>query len=262
MTASPALIVERDGAITTLILNRPDVGNALDIPLARALLEQVIACDEDEAVRAVVLTGSGRLFCAGGDLASFSATGTNISATIKEITAYLHAVVARLTTMDKPLVTAINGPAAGAGLSFAIAGDVALADPAAHFTSAYTAVGLTPDCGATWLLPRLVGMRRAQELVLTNRRVGAEEAATIGLVSRVTAAGAVLEEARTVARGLAAGATGAFGAARRLLRTSLESSLETQLDLESRTIATAARTPHGREGIAAFLGKRKPDFSR
>ena len=262
MSPVTSLLVERNEAVVRLTLNRPDVGNAIDVPLARSLLEQAIHCEEDDSVRCVVLTGAGRMFCAGGDLASFVAAGENVSALIKEITAYLHGAIARLAKMGKPLVTAVNGPAAGAGFSLALLGDVVLADPSAHFTVAYTAVGLTPDGGATWLLPRLVGLRRAQELVLTNRRVTAEEGVALGLITRTVAEGSLATSAMSLARELAMKATGALGEARRLLQASFESSFETQMDRESRTIAAAARTPHGREGVAAFLAKRKPDFSR
>jgi len=255
------VLVERRGAVATVTLNRPDAGNSINVPLARALMEAAIECDEDEAVRCVLLTGSGRFFCAGGDLGAIAAAGDRAAVLIKEITAYLHVAIARLANMDKPLVTAINGASAGAGLSLAILGDLALATPAAHFTAAYTAIGLSPDGGLTWLLPRLIGMRRAQDLVLTNRRVPAPEAATIGLVTRVTADGALMEEALATAGELAAGATRALGQARRLLLGSLESGLETQMDRESRAIAAAMRTAHGREGIRAFLAKQKPDFS-
>jgi 2-(1,2-epoxy-1,2-dihydrophenyl)acetyl-CoA isomerase len=256
------VLVERRGAVAILTLNRPDAGNTIDVPMARALMEAAIACDEDDAVRCVLLTGSGRFFCAGGDLGAFASAGELAAALIKEITAYLHMAIARLAHMGKPLVTAINGPAAGAGMSLAILGDLALAAPAAHFTVAYAAVGLTPDGGLSWLLPRLVGMRRAQELVLTNRRVPAPEAAVIGLISRVSAEGGLMDESLATADGLAAGATVAYAGARRLLLESFESGLETQMDRESRSIAAATRTPHGREGIRAFLAKQKPDFGR
>jgi 2-(1,2-epoxy-1,2-dihydrophenyl)acetyl-CoA isomerase len=256
------VLVERRGAVAILTLNRPDVGNTIDVPLARALMEAAIDCDEDDAVRCVLLTGNGRFFCAGGDLGAFASAGDRSSVLIKEITAYLHVAIARLANMGKPLVTAVNGPAAGAGLSLAILGDLALAAPTAHFTVAYTAVGLTPDGGSTWLLPRLVGLRRAQELVLTNRRVPAPEAAAIGLITRVTGDGTLMDEALATAAGLAAGATQALGQARRLLLASFETGLETQMDREARAIAAATRTAHGREGIRAFLAKQKPDFSR
>jgi 2-(1,2-epoxy-1,2-dihydrophenyl)acetyl-CoA isomerase len=258
---SDAILLERQGAVATITLNRPDAGNAIDLPIARALLEAAIACDEDPAVRCVLLTGAGRLFCVGGDVAAFARQSERLPAYIKEITTYLHGALVRFARMGKPMVTAINGPAAGAGIGLAAIGDIALAAPEAHFTLAYTAIGMSPDGGATWLLPRLIGMRRTQELVLRNRRVQAGEAAEIGLVTRVTESGQTLAEASALAEELAAGATSAFGTSRRLLLDSLSASLETQLDAESRGIAGQARNADGREGIAAFLGKRPPIFT-
>jgi 2-(1,2-epoxy-1,2-dihydrophenyl)acetyl-CoA isomerase len=229
--------------------------------MARALMEAAIACDEDDSSRCILLTGAGRLFCAGGDVAAFAAAGDRLPAFLREITSYVHAAIVRLVRMDKPVVTAINGPAAGAGIGLALLGDIAIADPRAHFTLAYTGIGMSPDGGSTWLLPRLVGLRRAQELCLRNRRVGAEEAAGIGLVTRVAAADALMEEAQMLALELAGSATRALGATRRLLLESTGNSLEAQLDAESRSIAAMARTADGKEGIASFVDKRPPDFT-
>lgn len=255
-----AILVEREGAVARITLNRPEIGNAIDLPMARALMEAAIACDEDDAVRCVIVTGSGRMFCAGGDVSAFAAAGEKLPAFITEVTVYVHAAVTRLLRMKKPLVTAINGPAAGAGISLAIMGDIALAEPDAHFTLAYSALGLSPDGGASWLLPRLIGLRRAQELCLTNRRVDAEEAAAIGLITRTVPAGTLAAQAMDLAQGMARAATPALGVARRLLLESGNASLEAQLDAESRGISGLSRTAEGREGIAAFLEKRKPDF--
>jgi 2-(1,2-epoxy-1,2-dihydrophenyl)acetyl-CoA isomerase len=257
---SESLLFERRGAVAVLTLNRPDVGNAIDIPLARALMEAAITCDEDDAIRCVLLTGSGRLFCVGGDVGAFASAGDAIPSFLKEVTAYLHMAITRFARMGKPLVTAINGPAAGAGFSLAILGDLVLAARTAHFTLAYTALGLSPDGGSTWLLPRLVGLRRAQELVLTNKRASAEQAVEMGLITRVVDDAALGSESQALATELAAGATVAIGHARRLLLSSFDSSLETQMELESRSIAASSRTPHGREGIRAFIAKRKPDY--
>jgi 2-(1,2-epoxy-1,2-dihydrophenyl)acetyl-CoA isomerase len=254
------VLLERDGAVARITLNRPEVGNALDLPTAHALMEAVIACDEDDAVRCVLLTGAGRLFCVGGDVAAFAQAGDQLPAFLKEITVYVHAAVARLMRMDKPVVTAVNGAAAGAGVGLAILGDIALAAPRAQFALAYGALGLSPDGGSTWLLPRLVGLRRAQELCLRNRRVTAEEAAAMGLVTRVVE-GDLMNEAMDVARDLARSATPALGVTRRLLLDSATASLEAQLDAESRGIASLARTAQGKEGVAAFLEKRAPDFT-
>src|ERR1700756_1618329 len=173
--------LKREGAVATLTLDRPEVGNAIDIPMAREFMEQAIRCEGDAAIRCVVLTGAGKLFCGGGDVAAFANAGDQLPEFLREITSYLHAGIAALARMDKPLVVAVNGSAAGAGIGLAILGDVVLCDPAASFSLAYTGIGLTPDGGTTWLLPRLIGLRRTQEPCLTNRKVRAAEAARLGL---------------------------------------------------------------------------------
>jgi 2-(1,2-epoxy-1,2-dihydrophenyl)acetyl-CoA isomerase len=254
------LLFERLGAVARITLDRPQVGNAIDIPMAREFMERAIECDEDDSIRCVLVTGNGRLFCAGGDVAAFHGAGDQLPAFLKEITAYLHSAVSRFARMNKPLVTAINGPVAGAGIGLAIMGDIVLADPAAHFTLAYTAIGMSPDGGTTWLLPRLIGLRAAQELSLSNRRVKADEAASLGLVTRVAAEGALAEEAEKLSLELAASAVTALGATRRLLLESFSNSLETHMELESRAIAAQARTYEGREGVAAFVEKRAPRY--
>ncbi len=252
--------LERENGVARLTLDRPDVGNAVDIPMARAFMEAAIALDEDDTVRCILLSGAGRLFCAGGDVAAFSGAGDALPAFLKEITTYLHSGIARLMRTAKPVVTAVNGPAAGAGIGLALLGDIVLAGASAHFTLAYTGIGLSPDGATTWLLPRLVGLRRAQEMCLTNRRILAEEALQIGLVTRVLPDGELAAEATNIAEGLAAGATSALGATRRLLLDSDANTPETQMELESRSIAVQARTADGREGVAAFVQKRKPTF--
>lgn len=250
----------RSDGVATLTLNRPEAGNALDIPLARALLDAAIACDEDPAIRCVILKGEGRYFCVGGDVASFSTAGDRLAILTKKITAYLHMAISRLVRMEKPLITAINGPAAGAGMSLAALGDLAFAAPSAHFTVAYSAIGLTPDAGMTYILPRLVGLRKAQELIFTNKRLSAESAVLIGLINRVVDAASLDQEAARFASVLAAGATSALGQTRRLLLQSFGESLEGQLETEARAIADAARSANGREGVAAFVAKRQPNF--
>jgi 2-(1,2-epoxy-1,2-dihydrophenyl)acetyl-CoA isomerase len=162
----------------------------------------------------------------------------------------------RFLRMRKPLVTLVNGPAAGAGMSLAIAGDVAIAARSAHFTAAYGALGLSPDGGMSWRLPRLVGLRLAQDIILTNRRVTSEEAATIGLVSRVVEDDALAETGVKVAAELAAAPTAALGAARNLLLDSFETSLEAQLEREARSIAALGRSAETRARVAAFLTRR------
>ncbi len=254
------VLFQIDGAVATITLDRPGVGNALDIPMARELMQTAVRCEGDEAIRCVVITGAGRLFCAGGDVVAFSQAGDELTAFLREIATYLHAAVSAFSRMNKPLVTAVNGPAAGAGVGLAIMGDIVLADPSAHFTMAYTAIGMSPDGGSTWLLPRLVGLRRAQELCLTNRRVKADEAAALGLVTRTVEAGTLAAETASLAGELARAATTALGATRRLLVESFSNSLESHLELENRAIAAQGGSPQGREGIAAFVDKRPPQF--
>ena len=254
------LSFERRGAIAWLTLDRPLVGNAIDLALARALMETAIACDEDSAIRCVVLTGAGKMFCAGGDVGLLAGAGDAVPVLLKELTAYLHMAVARFARMGKPLVTAINGAAAGAGMSLAILGDIALAARSAHFTLAYGSIGLSPDGGSTWLLPRLVGLRRAQDLALTNRRVPAEEAAEIGLITRVVQDAELGGEVEAVAAGLAGSATRALGRTRNLLLGSFAATLETQMEAEAQAIAQSGRDAESQEGLAAFTARRKPVF--
>lgn len=255
------VLFERDGELAILTLNRPEAGNTVNMALAQALEQAVDAALGDADVRCIVLTGAGKLFCGGGDIGAFAAAGGDAGAFLFDLAEALHKSVKKLAQGGKPLVTLVNGPAAGAGLSLAIAGDVALAAPSAHFTAAYGSVGLTPDGGMSWLLPRLVGLRRAQEIILTNRRIGADEAAAIGLVTRVVAEGALMDEGLAVARALARGPLAAIGGARGLLSQSGQNDFSTQLDSEARRIAEAGNTAEAREGIAAFLERRKPDFS-
>jgi 2-(1,2-epoxy-1,2-dihydrophenyl)acetyl-CoA isomerase len=220
-----------------------------------------IRCDEDPDIRAVLLTGSGSLFSAGGDLKEFHGFGDDLGQQLKEITTYLHAATSRFSRMDPPLVIAVNGVAAGAGMSIAASGDIVLAARSAMFTTAYTAAGLSPDGSSTYFLPRLIGLRRTQELMLTNRRLSAEEALEWGLINRVVDDEALMEEAEELARNLASGATRAYGAVKKMLTETFTNPLETQMELEARAIAKMAQTPDGREGIDAFVGKRKPNFT-
>jgi 2-(1,2-epoxy-1,2-dihydrophenyl)acetyl-CoA isomerase len=255
------VLAQTDGGICTITLNRPEQGNAIDMALAEDLLTAARAAAGDPAVRCVVLTGAGRMFCVGGDVGGFSAAGDQASGFIRALADTLHRAVMVLHDMGKPMVALVNGPAAGAGLSLAAAADIVLASDKAHFTAAYTAIGLTPDGGMSWLLPRLVGLRVAQEMILTNRRVLAEDAAAMGLVTRVVGADALMEEGQRVAAQLASGPTAAFGAVRRLLDQAHDARLEDQLESEAAAISAAAGGAEGREGVAAFLARRPAQFS-
>lgn len=251
---------ETHGSVVVITIDRPASANALDPTLMRELMSAAIRCDEDPGVRAVVLTGTGRYFSAGGDLAAFAGAGDEVGALVKEMTTYFHAAISRFSRMDAPLVAAVNGSAAGAGLALAAASDLVIASDEAVFTCAYTAAALTPDGSSTYFLPRLVGMRRAMELMLTNRRLSAAEALEWGLVNQVVPAAEVLDTAVALAERLAEGGTLAFGAVKRMLHESFAGTLETQMETEARIIAEMARTRDGREGVKAFLEKRKPEF--
>ncbi len=249
----------RDG-IAHLTLNRPDAANSINLELARDLMEATLACDEDPRVRAVLFTGNGRMFCGGGDLKTFASQGAALPHYLKEVTTYLHAAMSRLTRMNAPVIAAVQGSAAGAGLSFVCAADIVLAADTAKFTMAYTRAGLTPDGSSTYFLSRIVGLRRALELTLTSRVFSAAEAATLGIVTRLVPEAELAGEAAALARTLAAGPTAAYGSTKRLLHAGWTGTLETQMELETRAIADIARTRDAQEGIAAFVGKRAPQF--
>lgn len=249
-------------AVAWITLKRPDRFNALDPVLAREFCDAANRCSSDRGVRAAVLTGSGeQAFCAGGDVSVFGEHLDALDLLVKEITTTLHAAVSRLVRMRAPLIGAVNGVAAGAGLGLVACCDLVVAAESATFTSAYTRIGLAPDGSSTYFLNRLLGPRRAMELFLTNRVLTSAEALDWGLVNRVVPAGKLAEEAGALARQLAEGPTGAFGSVKRLLESAASAGLETQMEQESLAIAAAGASADGQEGIRAFLDKRKPRFT-
>ena len=258
--SGPKVVVTREDGVARITLNRPDLGNALDLEMARELLAAAIDCDGDPSLRCVVLTGAGRMFCAGGDVGLFQSAGERLPQVLSELAGVLHLAVSRLARMNRPLLGLVNGPAAGAGFGLALLGDVVLASSAANFTSAYGALGLSPDGGLSWLLPRLVGLRKAQEVILTGRRLDAAEAEASGLVTRAVEAEGFEAAGRELAEKLAAASTPALGAARALLLQGLSAPLESHLEAEARAISAVSGGAEARAGVAAFLDKRKPDF--
>ncbi len=254
------LLFEVQDNVAHITLNRPEAANAINLELAKEFMYALMQCDEDPLIRAVLITGAGTMFCAGGDLKSFAKKGDNFPHHLKKVTVHLHGAMSYLVRMDPPVVAAVNGSAAGAGMSLACACDMALAAESAKFTMAYTRAGLTPDGGATYILTRLVGIKRTLELTLTNRLLSAEEALNWGIVTRVTPDKDLIQEAKTLAIQLAAGPTKAFGATKRLLQSGLTESFESQMKNESRSISEMARTADSREGINAFMEKRVPHF--
>ncbi|OKH66270.1 enoyl-CoA hydratase [Mycobacterium sp. SWH-M5] len=258
-TSYEAITFEQSGPITRITLNRPDAANGMNDTMTRELADAARRADTSGA-KVVVLTGSGRFFSAGGDLKAFS-TAPSRGAFIKGVADDLHRAISSFARMDAVLITAVNGTAAGAGFSIAVTGDLVLAAESASFTMAYTKVGLSPDGSASYYLPRLVGMRRAQELTLTNRTLSATEAFDWGLVTEVTPDAGLADRATELAEQIAAGSAGSNGAVKTLLLSSLKNSLEEQMEAEGRFIAARADSADGREGVDAFLGKRKPEFA-
>ncbi len=255
------VMVDIRGEVAVVTLNRPETANTLNLAMGRDLLTAALRCEADPAVRAVVLTVAGKAFCFGGDLRGMTSSGTPIEPYLKELTTHLHAAIARFMRMDAPVIAAVNGTTAGAGVGLVAMADLAIMAAGAKISLAYTGVGLTPDGGTSFLLPRAVGAKRAMELIMTNRALTAAEALEWGLVNQVAPDTEVLDTALALAGKLAAGPKGAFGRSKRLVAAAL-GALESQLTLESETIAAQAATAEGREGITAFFEKRKAQYAR
>ena len=256
--SAPSVQVETRGAVALITLHRPET-NTINIPMAMDLLAAAMACARNTTVRAVVLTGAGRNFCFGGDLRAISAHDS-LDGYVRELTTYLHAAISHFVRMDAPVIAAVNGTAAGAGVGLVAMADLALCGRSSRFNLAYTAVGLTPDGGTSYLLPRIIGAKRAMELLLLNRTLPAAEALSWGLVNEVVADEQLQARALELAAQLAQGPVGAFGATKRLVAHSL-GAFESHMVIESESIAAHAVSADGREGIEAFLEKRPPQFT-
>jgi 2-(1,2-epoxy-1,2-dihydrophenyl)acetyl-CoA isomerase len=217
-------------------------------------------CSSDPELKAVVLTANGRFFCAGGDIREMLSHGDRVGEAVKSLADDLHSAISTLSRMQAALVIAVNGIAAGAGFSLALIGDIVLAAESARFTMAYTRAGLCPDGSSSYFLPRLVGLRRAQELMLTNRTLDAQEAASLGLVTRVVADDDLAAQTGQLANELASGARLSTAYVKKLLLVSAGNDLETQMELEGQLVSRCAASPDGREGIQAFVEKRRPEF--
>ena len=257
--ATPTVEVETRGAVALITLNRPENNNTLNLQMAMDLLAAAIACAHNTKVRALVLSGAGRHFCFGGDLRAMATRDVAGEGYIRELTTYLHAALSQFVRMDAPVIAAVNGTAAGAGVGLVAVADLALCAASSKFNLAYTQVGLTPDAGTSFLLPRIIGVRRAMELLLLNRTLPAAEAHAWGLVNEVVPDEQLLPRAFEIATRLAQGASGAYGATKRLIAQGL-GAFESQMVLESETIAAHALSAEGTEGIGAFLEKRPPQF--
>jgi 2-(1,2-epoxy-1,2-dihydrophenyl)acetyl-CoA isomerase len=251
--------IDAEAGVATLTMNRPDALNALTVPMKGELLAAFRRVERERSVRAVILTGAGRAFCAGQDLRErLQPDAAPLGVEVRE---RYNPIIRAMRALPKPIVGAINGVAAGAGASLAMACDLRIASEAASFALAFGRVGLVPDSGATWFLPRLVGSSRAAEIALLGDSVPAADALRLGLVGRVVPADQLATEARAVADRVAAGAPKAISLTKRALNATWDHDLDAALDYEAHLQDLAGRTNDHAEGLAAFMEKRPPHFT-
>ncbi|MCA1782821.1 MAG: enoyl-CoA hydratase/isomerase family protein [Dermatophilaceae bacterium] len=256
------VVTERAGAVCTIRLNRPDAMNALDIAAKEALRDAVSAAAQDDSIRCVVLTGTGRAFCVGQDLREHVAgleQGADFLATT--VAEHYNPIATMLASMNKPVVTAINGVAAGAGMSFALTGDIRIMAEGAGMNTAFGAIALSCDSGASWWLPRLVGHARAKDLLFFPRTIPAAECLELGLVTSVVPADEFGDAVLAAAQRLAAGPTQAYGAMRQAILASSATPLPEALDVEESFMASTGDTADHHEAVRAFLAKETPTFT-
>jgi 2-(1,2-epoxy-1,2-dihydrophenyl)acetyl-CoA isomerase len=257
---SEPLRVDRDGAIARVMLTRAGAYNALDMDMAVALAENFVTLAADTYVRAIVLSGEGKAFCAGGDLKWVLAFAQGPGAAFHQLAARFHLAITEIRRMPKPVIAAINGVAAGGGFSLALACDFRVMAESAVLRQAYTSSGLCIDGGGTFTLPRMVGLARALEIAAFDRPITSAQALAWGLATKVSKDGNALDEATTMARELANTSLHSFGLSKQLLTDSFNSSLETQLERERMGLTSCGAHPDGQEGLKAFTEKRKPAF--
>ncbi|MBL6454991.1 enoyl-CoA hydratase/isomerase family protein [Belnapia sp. T6] len=256
---SNPLLVERSGAITRLRFNRPERLNAIDAAMAAAFREAVDALPQDPDLRCVVLCGAGRAFMAGGDIAAFQ--GPQALAEIRRILKPMHEGVAGLAALPVPVLASVQGAAAGGGFSLALGADLMIAAEDARFALGYLKLGTVPDCGGSWVLPRLLGLRGAMGLAMLGEELDGRAALAAGLVNRIVPAAELEAATEALAQQLASGPTAAFGRAKALLRASPGRDLPTQLHAEEEAFLASAGTADFAEGVGAFLGRRRAEFS-
>ena len=254
------ILLVKTNNIASITLNRPNAANGISPTLAKELADAALICDTDATIRCVILTANGKLFCAGGDLKAVGGDPSNAAIKIKGMADNLHKATSTFARMKKPFIVAVNGMAAGAGFSMAVTGDFVIAAESAKFTMAYTAAGLSPDGSSSYFLPRLIGIRRTMDLMMTNKRLTAQEAEEWGLINQVVPNEELQSTTMALAQKLANGPTDAFATVKKLLLCTFDNSLETQMELEGRAIAEHAGSTNGQEGVLAFLEKRKPVF--
>lgn len=257
--SDPSLLFSLADGVATLRLNRPDVFNSINKPVALALQQHLRECQADAAVRAVVLTGTGRAFCAGQDLAEI--TGPNAPDVSEIVEKHYNPIVLLIRELEKPVIAAVNGVAAGAGANLALACDLVVAKESASFIQAFSKIGLVPDSGGTYFLPRLVGLQRASALMLTGDKVSATEAVRMGMIYQAFADEAFDQEVAKLARKMASLPTRGLAYTKHLLNRSFGNDLAQQLRAEGDYQLRAGQTADYQEGVAAFLQKRQPTFT-
>lgn len=262
-TMEEAVYWSREGSIATVTLNRPAQFNVMNNELSSGLRKALMECWDDDEVRAVILTGNGRAFSGGGDIKFFvgALAQQNIIPSLEKMMPVLHAAIAMIREIPKPVIAALNGVAAGGGFGLALACDFRIASPQVNLVTAFLGIGASPDSSSTFFLPRHVGLAKATEMFLRNKPVPAEEALNLGLLTAVVEPDQVMAEARKLAEELAQGPTAAFGRTKLLLNQSLGNSLHEQLHSEARSITLSMGTPDFAEGITAFVEKRKARFT-
>ena len=259
MSSYQTIIFEQTDRVAVITLNRPDAANGLNTVMAAELVDAATRC-QDASVKAVVLTANGKFFCAGGDLREMAGFGDQGAVQVKSLADNLHKSISLFARMDAPLIVAVNGVAAGGGFSLSITGDLVIAAESAVFTMAYSRAGLSPDGSSTYYLPRLIGLRKAQEMAFTNNKLSAAQALEWGLVNSVVADDELLKVATEMAGDLAKGSLGSNSMIKKLLLSTWNNDLETQMDEEAAGISQCLSSEDGQEGMAAFLEKRKPVF--
>ena len=252
--------LSKTDGIALVTLNRPKAYNAFDLDMVRLAADTLIELALDPGVMGVVISGEGKAFCAGGDLRWISGCGENYGAAFHELAARYHQAILEIRRMPKPVVAAINGFAAGGGFSLALACDFRIMEASASLKQAYTSNGLSIDGGGTYTLPRLVGTAKALEIAAFDEPINAEKALSWGIVTEVVGDGDGMNRALEMIRQINKGSLSSFAASKRLITDSLNTPFETQLENERDLLSWAADQPDGREGIAAFLEKRKPVF--
>lgn len=261
-TSYETLIYEKTEGIAVITLNRPDVLNAVNEKMGQELLDALRTADRDNEVRCLIITGKGRAFCAGEDIQALRGQyerGENPKLGERLLTKY-NPIIMRIRRMEKPVIAAVNGVAAGAGAGIAYSCDIRVASDTAKFLQAFIRVGLAPDSGTSYFLPRLVGFAKALELSLTGDELTSEDAKRLGIVSKVVPAGELMTSAQELAAKFAAGPTRAIGLTKRALNKSIASDIETTLEYESYLQEIAGATSDHVEAVKAFFEKRKPAF--